>query len=113
MSAYIDEFEKSITVSDLIAARRGLDQKIAEAKQDLANSKRALQVALDQLSANKAIWGLESTKNDWLAQARKVEQEWQSQADALGSLSDPNAVTVALADLCNYLVAVRLSYENA
>ena len=113
LSAYIDEFEKNITVSDLIAARRGLDQKIAEAKKDLANSKRALQVALDQLSANKAIWGLESTKNDWLAQVRKVEQEWQSQADALGSLSDPNAVTVALADLCNYLVAVRLSYENA
>ncbi|AIL60327.1 alpha-xenorhabdolysin family binary toxin subunit B [Pseudomonas alkylphenolica] len=112
LSESIDEFGKILEVSDLVDARMALDGKIVSAKQDLASAKRAWQQAQDVFSANKAIWGLESTKNDWLAQARKLEQEWQAQADALGSLSDPNAVTVALADLCNYLVAVRLSYES-
>lgn len=99
--------------NDLLKARARLEEKISDARTEARYAKSHMQAAQHELSSNKALAELEPIKEQWLAQILKVEQAWQAQSQALQSLGHSEEVVVALGNLCDYMLAVRSSYERA
>ncbi|MFJ4455540.1 alpha-xenorhabdolysin family binary toxin subunit B [Pseudomonas sp. NPDC089392] len=113
LNSHIDALEGAKTFSDLSKARARLDVKIKESLGDQAYVQQSLQVAQDELQAVKALSGLELLKEEWLRELRKVEHEWQAQAGQLSALMDLEVATLALKDLCTYLMAVQIAYDRS
>lgn len=113
LTSHIDVLEGAKTFTDLSKARSRLDVKITETVGDQAQVQLLLQVAQNEKQAINALCGLEPLKQEWLQELRKVEREWQAQAGKLSATMGLEAATVALGDLCAYLVAVQVAYDRS
>ncbi len=113
LESHAEVLEGGRKFNDLLKARSRLDQQIDESRGELARLKRASQMVQNELASNKALAGLKLMKGQWLEQVHKVEQEWYSRSQALGSLKSVEAVIISLEELCDYMLAVERSYENA
>ncbi|WP_338745037.1 alpha-xenorhabdolysin family binary toxin subunit B [Pseudomonas putida] len=113
LGKHADALEGAKTFSDLGKARARLDTKIEEALGDQLQVQRTLQTARNEGEAVKVLSGVVPLKDAWLHELRKVESEWQAQAESLSATMDLEAATVALKGLGEYLKVVQLMYDRS
>lgn len=113
LGKHADALEGAKTFSDLGKARARLDTKIKEALGDQLQVQRTLRTARNEQEAVKELSGVVPLKDAWLHELRKVEAEWQAQAQSLSATMDLEAATVALKGLGEYLKVVQLMYDRS
>lgn len=113
LGKHADALEGAKTFSDLGKARARLDTKIKEALGDQLQVQRTLRTARNEQEAVKVLSGVVPLKDAWLHELRKVEAEWQAQAESLSATMDLEAATVALKGLGEYLKVVQLMYDRS
>ncbi|KKO15959.1 alpha-xenorhabdolysin family binary toxin subunit B [Pseudomonas putida] len=110
---HADVLEGVKTFRDLSNARSRLDARIEEALSDRRHAQQTLESTLDERDAVKALAGVEPLKNEWLQELRKLELQWQGQAEKLDPTMALPDGTAALQDLCEYLKVVQMAYDRS
>lgn len=97
--------------ADLVAAREKLQVRIGELQASVSQATGLLESTDEEITHYSRVADTNGLREQWLQEAGTFQHHWHTRQARMAGLSQASALTAALKDLLDYLIAVRRQFE--